>query len=86
MNKFWSRDFIFTETSDYGGGVDSISVLKDISPPPPTEPSILPAESIVEALKTQTSVYKERLVTSTYIGRNSKQVSVVELLFINWRI
>lgn len=59
---------------DYGGSVDTVSVLKDISPPPPTEPTVLPLESIVEALKTQASVYKERLVTGTYIGRNNKQV------------
>jgi hypothetical protein len=50
-------------------------VLKDISPPPPTEPIVPPRESIVEALKSQTSAYRERIVTSTYIGRNIKQVS-----------
>lgn len=72
--------YITTTITDYGGGVDNISVLKDISPPPPTEPTVLPRDSIFEALKTQTSAYKERIVTSTYIGRNIKQVRNFKLL------
>lgn len=68
--------------TEYGRGVDTISVLKDISPPPPSEPTVLPLESIVEVLKNQTSVYKERLVTGTYIGRNIKQVSPVQVTLL----
>lgn len=59
---------------DYSRGIDNVSVLKDISPPRATEPSIVTTESIVEALKVQTNVYKERLVTSSYRDRKIKQV------------
>lgn len=62
------------EQTDYSRGIDNISVLKDISPPRTAEPSIIPSESKVELPKAQTNVYKERLVTGTYIGRNIKQV------------
>jgi hypothetical protein len=55
-------------------------VLKDISPPRAAEPSIIATESVVEALKAQTNVYKERLVTGTYIGRNIKQVRKTSLI------
>lgn len=79
--------FLWSLVLDYGGSVDTVSVLKDISPPPATEPIVLPLESIVEALKTQASVYKERLVTGTYIGRNNKQVRLLQAYpFIRSRI
>lgn len=55
--------------------------MKDISPPRAAEPIAVAPESIVEALKAQANVYKERLVTSTYIGRNIKQVSHFDLHF-----
>lgn len=53
----------------------NISALKDITSPPLNEPTIITTESIVEALKNQASAFKERLVTSTYIGRKIKGVS-----------
>lgn len=71
-----------SNSSDYGGGIDTLLKLKDISPTRPTEPIILPRESIVEVLRNQTSLYKERIVTSTYIGRNSKQVNLYDILLI----
>ena len=56
---------------DYtGGGIDLISTLKDISPPRAAEPIVLPSSPTSK----KPSFFKERIVTSTYIGRNIKQV------------
>jgi hypothetical protein len=59
---------------DFNRGIENLTALKDISPPRAAEPIAIAPESIVEALKAQANIYKERLVTSTYIGRNIKQV------------
>ena len=94
---FWNKSILIlwfpflknkTKSLDYGGRVDNISALKDISPPPPTEPSIVPTEAIVQALKNQANVFKERIVTSTYIGRNIKQVwkSIFFLFKKTWHL
>lgn len=72
LNK--SKCLTYLTYTDYSR-VDSVLIKKDISPPRRAEPTIVTeSESIVEVLKAQTNVYKERLVTSTYIGRNIKQV------------
>lgn len=55
-----------------GGGIDLVSTLKDISPPRAAEPIVLPNSPTSK----KPSFFKERIVTSTYIGRNIKQVRI----------
>jgi hypothetical protein len=66
---------------DFNRGIENLTALKDISPPRTAEPIAIAPESIVEALKAQANIYKERLVTSTYIGRNIKQVGNLTVPF-----
>lgn len=68
--------------SVYGSGIEAVSALKDISPPPTKEPEPIILPGSPTSKRPPISFFNPRTVTSTYIGRSVKQVSYTYLIII----
>ncbi|KAG5678435.1 hypothetical protein PVAND_008109 [Polypedilum vanderplanki] len=66
--------------AEYDGGTETVSVLKDISPPPTSEPVILPNSP--QSKEAPLRFFKDRIVTATYLGRNIKQGNEEKILIL----